>query len=171
MNLSSISGVVFSLNLKALRIVFMRDRIVYFNWSVNMNIEFRSGRHCVFNIHIHLVFVTKYRRGVFTKEALDFMVPIFEDVCQSFEAELVEFNGEDDHVHLLITYPPKVSISKLVNSLKGVSSRMIRKENFPCITKKLWGGHLWSPSYFAGSCGGAPIDIIKQYIEQQRTSH
>jgi putative transposase len=133
--------------------------------------ELRSGRHCVFNLHVHLVFVTKYRRGVFTREALDFMVPIFEDVCQSFDSELVEFNGEDDHVHLLVTYPPKVSLSKLVNSLKGVSSRMIRKENFPCITQKLWGGHLWSPSYFAGSCGGAPIGIIKQYIEQQRTPH
>ncbi|MEI7997286.1 MAG: IS200/IS605 family transposase [Methylococcaceae bacterium] len=136
-----------------------------------MNNEIRTGRHCVYNLHVHLVFVTKYRRDVFTKEVLNFMIPIFEAVCLDFESEMVEFNGEDDHVHLLITYPPKVSLSKLVNSLKGVSSRMIRKENFPCIAKKLWGGHLWSPSYFAGSCGGAPIDVIKQYIEQQRTPH
>jgi putative transposase len=108
---------------------------------------------------------------VFTKETLDFMRPIFVEICLSFEAELVEFDGEDDHVHLLVNYPPKVCISKLVNSLKGVSSRMIRKEKFPFIAKGLWGEHLWSPSYFAASCGGAPISIIKQYIEQQRTPH
>ena len=86
-----------------------------------------------------------------------------------FEAHLVEFDGEHDHVHLLIEYPPKVAISRLVNSLKGVSSRMIRKKNYPSIQSKLWGNQLWSPSYFAGSCGGAPISIIKQYIEQQQT--
>ena len=81
----------------------------------------------------------------------------------------MEFDGENDHVHLLVNYPPKVSISKLVNSLKGVSSRMIRQKNYPGIREKLWGGALWSPSYFAGSCGGVPISIIRQYIEQQNT--
>lgn len=108
---------------------------------------------------------------MFTKTILDELRPIFAGVCKDFEAELVEFDGEDDHVHLLVNYPPKVAISMLVNSLKGVSSRMIRKKNYPSITKKLWGGALWSPSYFAGSCGGAPIAIIRQYIEQQRTPH
>ncbi|NHZ62371.1 IS200/IS605 family transposase, partial [Massilia genomosp. 1] len=67
--------------------------------------------------------------------------------------------------------PPKVSVSNLVNSLKGVSSRMIRKKNYPSIRKKLWGGALWSPSCFAGSCGGAPIAVIRQYIEPQQTPH
>ena len=86
-------------------------------------------------------------------------------------AELVEFDGEDDHVRLLVNYPPKVSVSSLVNSLKGVSSRMIRQKRYPSIRKKLWGGALWSPSYFAGSCGGAPIEIVRQYIEQQKTPH
>lgn len=136
-----------------------------------MTTELRHGRHCVFNIHIHLVFVTKYRRGVFTEDVLKFMEPIFKDVCEDFESELVEFNGEDDYVHLLVNYPPKICLSKLVNSLKGVSSWMVRKEKFPSVTARLSGGHLWSPSYFAGSCGGAPIDIIKQYIEQQRKEH
>jgi len=70
-----------------------------------------------------------------------------------------------------VNYPPKVAVSALVNSLKGVSSRMIRKKNYPSISKKLWGGALWSPSYFAGICGGAPIEIIRQYIEQQQTPH
>ncbi|TXH65505.1 MAG: IS200/IS605 family transposase [Tolumonas sp.] len=131
--------------------------------------DLRHGRHCVFKMHVHLVFVTKYRRNVFTKEVLDDLKIFFEKVCVDFEAELVEFDGEDDHVHLLVNYPPKVAVSSLVNSLKGVSSRMIRKKNYPSIKKKLWGGALWSPSYFAGSCGGAPIEIIRQYIEQQQT--
>ena len=133
------------------------------------NTDIRHGRHCVFKLHVHLVFVTKYRRGVFTKAVLNELREIFSAVCTDFEAERVEFDGEDDHVHLLVNYPPKVAVSALVNSLKGVSSRMIRKKNYPEIKKKLWGGALWSPSYFAGSCGGAPISIIRQYIEQQRT--
>ncbi|MES1136347.1 IS200/IS605 family transposase [Mannheimia haemolytica] len=131
--------------------------------------EIRRGRHVVFNLHVHLVFVTKYRREVFTQAILNDLHSIFATICADFEATLVEFDGEDDHVHLLVEYPPKVAISHLVNSLKGVSSRMIRKKNYPSIRKKLWGNQLWSPSYFAGSCGGAPISIIRQYIEQQQT--
>ena len=120
-------------------------------------------------MHVHLVFVAKYRREVFTKEILVDLRSIFAGVCNDFEAELVEFDGEHDHVHLLVNYNPKVAVSNLVNSLKGVSSRMIRQKKYPSIRKKLWGGALWSPSYFAGSCGGAPISIIRQYIEQQQT--
>ena len=131
--------------------------------------EIRHGRHVVFNLHVHLVFITKYRRNVFNKTILDDLHLIFSNVCSNFDAELVEFDGEDDHVHLLVTYPPKVSISRLVNSLKGVSARLIRKKRYPSIQKKLWGASLWSPSYFAGSCGDAPISIIRQYIEQQNT--
>lgn len=136
---------------------------------MNKSNGIRHGRHCVFNLHIHLVFVTKYRRSVFTKAVLEDLKEIFASVCQDFEAELVEFDGEKDYVHLLINYPPKVSVSRLVNSLKGVSSRLIRKKRYACIQDKLWAGALWSPSYFAASCGGAPISIIKQYIEQQDT--
>jgi putative transposase len=131
--------------------------------------DIRTGRHCVFRMHVHLVFVTKYRRGVFTTEILDDLRQIFFSVCADFEAELVEFDGEDDHVHLMVTYPPKVGVSSLVNSLKGVSSRLIRKKDYSSLRKKLWGNSLWSPSYFAGSCGGAPIAIVRQYIENQRT--
>ena len=136
---------------------------------MNNSNDIRHGRHCVFNLHIHLVFVTKYRRSVFTKAVLEDLKEIFASVCQDFEAELVEFDGEKDYVHLLINYPPKVSVSRLVNSLKGVSSRLIRKKRYACIQDKLWAGALWSPSYFAASCGGSPISIIKQYIEQQDT--
>ena len=132
--------------------------------------EIRHGRHCVFNMHVHLVFVTKYRRQVFTKPVLDSMRGIFLDVCNDFEAELIEFDGKHDHVHLLVHYHPKMPISKLVNSLKGVSSRKLRLLH-PMLEKNYWKGVLWSPSYFSGSCGGAPISVIRQYIEQQKTPH
>ena len=130
--------------------------------------DYRRGRHCVFVMHIHLVFVTKYRRNVFNAAMLDEMRGIFASVCEDFEAELIEMDGEDDHVHLLVNYPPKVAVSALVNSLKGVSSRKLR-QNHSALVKRYWKGMLWSPSYFAASCGGAPISIIRQYIERQRT--
>jgi REP-associated tyrosine transposase len=134
---------------------------------MHLSTDLRRGRTCVFLMHVHLVFVTRYRRSVFTKSILEHLNRIFKDVCADFEAELMEFDGESDHVHLLVEYPPKVSISKLVNSLKGVSSRYLRKANYPSIRNALWGRSLWSPSYFAGACGGAPLTVIKQYIEQQ----
>ena len=88
-------------------------------------------------------------------------------VCADFECELVEFNGENNHVHLLVNFPPKVALSKLVNSLKGVSSRRLRQE-YPELVRHYWRAQrLWSGSYFAGSVGGAPLSIVKQYIEQQ----
>lgn len=131
--------------------------------------EIRHGRHCVFLMHVHLVFVTKYRKNVLTKEIIEDLRIVFSEVTKSFESVLVEFDGEHDHVHLLVNYPPKISVSNLVNSLKGVSSRMIREKHGKTLKKKLWGNALWSPSYFAGSCGGAPISVIRQYIEQQQT--
>ena len=85
------------------------------------------------------------------------------------QSTLQEFNGEKDHVHLLVNYPPKVSISKLVNSLKGASARQLRKKKYPTIEKYLYGRHLWSPSYFASSCGGAPLTVLKDYIDQQKS--
>ena len=130
--------------------------------------DIRHGRHCVFNIHVHLVFVAKYRRKVFDGDAIDRMRRMFSKVCEDMEASLVEMDGEDNHVHLLVEYPPKLAVSVLVNSLKGVSSRLLRKER-PDLQKRYWKNVLWSPSYFASSCGGAPIGIIKQYIEQQQT--
>lgn len=128
--------------------------------------DIRQGKHCVFKMHVHLVFVAKYRRRVFDSDAINRLRTIFDRVCADFKAQLIEMDGEDDHVHLLVEYPPKVAVSNLVNSLKGVSSRLLRKER-PDIEKRYWKGVLWSPSYFASSCGGAPISIVRQYIEQQ----
>jgi putative transposase len=130
--------------------------------------DIRHGRHCVFKMHVHLVFVAKYRHLVFDKSALDRLRTIFGGICAKFDATLVEMDGEGDHVHLLVEYPPKLSVSALVNSLKGASSRVLRRER-PDIARKYWRGVLWSPSYLAASCGGAPLSIIRQYIEQQKS--
>ena len=109
----------------------------------------------------------RYRRKVFDADALERLRATFAAVCEDFGATLSEFNGEADHVHLLVNYPPKVAVSGLVNSLKGVSARRLRQER-PDIAKRYWRGGLWSASYFAASCGGAPIDVLRQYIEQQQ---
>jgi putative transposase len=114
-----------------------------------------------------LVFVTKFRHRVFGNAHLARMEEIMRAVCADFETELVEFNGENNHVHLLVNFPPKVALAKLVNSLKGVSSRRMRQE-FPDLVRHYYRANkLWSGSYFAGSAGGAPPSIVRQYIEQQ----
>jgi putative transposase len=130
--------------------------------------DYRRGRHVVSALHVHLVFVTRYRRGVLDAAMLGTCETAMRKVCADFGAELREFNGEDDHVHLLVEYPAKVAVSALVNSLKGVSARRLRAEFTGRVNQHLMHGHLWSPSYFAASCGGAPLSIIRQYIEQQR---
>lgn len=104
---------------------------------------------------------------MFSDKHLKRMKEIMRAVCEDFEVELVEFTRESNHVHLLVNFPPKVALSKLVNSLKGVSSRRLRLE-FPELAQHYWRAQrLWSGSYFAGSVGGAPISILRQYIEQQ----
>ncbi|MFI9273319.1 IS200/IS605 family transposase [Kitasatospora sp. NPDC052896] len=135
-------------------------------WEPNPDI--RTGRHVAHNLHAHLVFVTKYRKGVFDDVMLKRCEEIMREVCDKFETELREFNGETDHVHLLVHYPPKIALSKLINSLKGVSSRYLHAEYTGHINRIGLGPVLWSRSYFAGSCGGAPLSIVRQYIEGQK---
>lgn len=130
--------------------------------------DYRRGRTCVFALHVHLVFVAKYRRRIFEPEHYEAMRTFCAKVCTDFGATLVELDGERDHVHLLVNHPPTVSVSALVNSLKGVSSRRLRQHH-PELARHYWRGGLWSPSYFAASCGGAPLELIQQYIEQQRS--
>ena len=122
-----------------------------------------------FKMHVHLAFVAKFRRRVFDSPAIQRLRANFARVCADFEANRFEMDGEDDHMHLLVEYPPKVPVSSLVNSLKGVSGRMLRKERLE-IQKRYWKGALRSPSYFAAVCGGASISIVRQHIEQQQTS-
>jgi putative transposase len=119
-----------------LNVVFL-NMIECYHLVMKGSTDFRRGRTCVFLLHVHLVFVTKYRRKVFTQSILQELRGIFASVCSDFEAKIVEMEGEKDHVHLLVNYPPTVAISRLVNSLKGVSSRLIRKEGHPAISRAL----------------------------------
>ena len=135
-------------------------------WEPNSDII--TGRHAAHNLHAHLVFVTKYRKGVFDDDMLKRCEKITREVCAGFETELREFNGEADHVHLLVHHPPKIAPSKLINSLKGVSSRSPHPEYTGRINRIGMRSVFWSRSYFAGSCGGAPLSIIRQYIEGQQ---
>jgi putative transposase len=129
---------------------------------MRQNDHYRRGRHVVSTLNVHLVFVTKYRRGVLTGKHLDALQEVFTSVCADFGAEL---DGEDDHVHLLVAYPPQVAVARLVNSLKGVSARRLR-QRYRVRTHR-W--HLWSPSYFASSAGGVLLETLRAYIRQQRT--
>lgn len=117
------------------------------------NQDISRGRHCVFALHVHLVFVTKYRYRVFDGDAINRLRLLFSKVCVDFESELVQIDGEDHHVYLLVKYPPKVAISNLVNSLKGVSSHMLR-QNDPtwllAIGKACSGRHRTSPPAVVG---------------------
>ena len=129
-----------------------------------MTTQLRKGRHSVSSLKIHLVCVTKYRQKVLTPESLAIIEKSFTEVAQKMDFQVVEFNGETDHIHALIEYPPKLSISQIVNALKGVSSRRYGQAGHP---KPHGKDALWSPSYFVSSVGGAPIEVLKQYIKDQ----
>jgi putative transposase len=129
-----------------------------------MSTPLRKERHSVSDLKIHLVCVTKYRRPILTAESLAVLEVSFREVATKMGFEIEEFNGEPDHVHVLIEYPPKLSISQMVNALKGVSSRRYGQAGHP---KPYGRDALWSPSYFASSVGGAPLEVLKRYIQNQ----
>jgi putative transposase len=131
--------------------------------------DFRRERHSVSRLTVHLVCVTKYRQKVFDAEALEWLRGHFAKVCGTMGCELLACNGEADHLHAIVEYPPKVSVSGLVNALKGTSSRLLRKKR-PDIARRYFNGVLGSPSSFAASTGGAPLDLVRRYVEQQRAS-
>ena len=116
------------------------------------------------------MFGAKYRRKVFGYDVIERLRIIFAKICADVEAQRIEMDGEDDHVHLLVEYLPKIAVSNRVNSLKGVSGRLLRKECHD-IQKRYWKGVLWSASCFAASCGCAPISRVRQCIGQQQTPH
>ena len=123
-------------------------------------------RHSVSKLVVHLVFTTKYRRKLFDAIMIGQLREAFESACVKLECELVEMNGEADHVHLLISYPPRLAVSVMVNNLKSVSSRMLRLQNSH-LERQIKNAALWSRSYFACTAGGATIDTLKAYIESQ----
>jgi putative transposase len=129
-----------------------------------MSSQLRRERHSVSDLKIHLVCVTKYRRSIFTAESLAVIEKSFLEVAKKMDFQIQEFNGEGDHIHVLIEFPPKLSVSQMVNALKGVSSRRYGQEGY----KKPYGKDaLWSPSYFVSSISGAPLEVLKKYIQNQ----
>lgn len=131
--------------------------------------DFSSSAHCVFNLKIHLVFVVAYRRKAISESIFTRMSEIFKEVCQDYNAELREFSGESDHVHLLVEISPTVRISDLVRTLKSVSSGKIRQEFCQQIRHCLWGKRFWTRSYRVISVGdGASTQIIEKYIRKQK---
>jgi putative transposase len=129
--------------------------------------DLRSGRHVLDPLHAHVVFLPKDRRGVITERVFAVLRAAWEGVCADVACPLDEANDQPDHVHRLVTSPPKVALATLVNSLKSVSARRVRAANLPEVQRKLWGDHFWSPSDGAVSCGDAPLETVKRYIQAQ----
>jgi len=132
------------------------------------NQELDASFHAVYKLTYHLVMVTKYRKKVITKEILSRIKEITSCLFSKYECILIEFSGEEDHVHILFQAHPAIKLSALVNNLKTVSSRRVRKEFKDHVLKYYWKPHFWSRSYFIVSAGGAPLSVIKQYIKSQK---
>ncbi|ANV85942.1 transposase (plasmid) [Picosynechococcus sp. PCC 7003] len=127
----------------------------------------RKGAHSVFSIYLHLVFVTKYRRNIIDEAMLQTMAEVFQRVCTANKCKVIEINGEPDHVHLLLDVHPNNNIAQFVASLKGASSRILRKEYRDCLEQVYRKPVFWSSSYYVSSAGGAPLERVKQYIADQ----
>lgn len=133
-----------------------------------MSTEIRRNRHSVSKLLIHLVLVVKYRRKAITDNIWKTLLQSFEASATQLDVRLVECNHERDHAHLVIEYPPNISVSKIVGRLKGRSAFDARRWHRTELQKKLWGGAFWTPSYFAVSCGGAPLDVLRLYVQNQQ---
>lgn len=127
--------------------------------------------HCVYSLNYNLVMVTKYRRPCLTSAMLSVISASAQERCESRDGELLEINGESDHVHLLASLPPHIAVSEFMNALKTNTARVLRRD----FKKELdaWYSEpvLWSRSYCAISVGGAPLEVVKRYIEQQDRPH
>jgi putative transposase len=123
--------------------------------------------HCSYALNYHLVVVTKYRRKCITSDMMARLREIAVDRCVGWGGELLEMNGEQDHIHLLISLPPTAELSRFVNNFKTTTSRLIRRDFSEHLKPFYWKPVFWSRSYCIVSCGGAPLEIVKQYIENQ----
>lgn len=132
-----------------------------------MKNDFVSRGRSVSDLKAHLVLTTKYRRKVFTKAMLDRLHEIFEDLLVKWDCKLIEFNGEENHIHLLFQYLPQMELTKLVNNLKTVSSRRLRSEFEERVNEIYYKDVLWNGSYFIASCGGVTVSMLRKYIENQ----
>lgn len=145
-------------------------KVSYFQVSIHDNVldGYLSRRHSVSKLVVHLIFTTKYRRKIFDGTMLQQIRESFQSAAEKLEIEILEMDGEADHVHVLVAYPPKLSISVLVNNLKSISSRRVRILNTN-LRKVSNSGVLWSRSYFACSAGGATIETLKAYVASQKS--
>jgi REP element-mobilizing transposase RayT len=125
-----------------------------------------NNAHSVFLLHYHLILVVKYRRRVFDDLISSRAKEIFEYIAPNYHITLMEWNHDADHIHILFRAHPKTEISKFINAYKSASSRLIKKE-FPEIRQKLWNEYFWSQSFCLITAGGAPLTVLKQYIESQ----
>ena len=128
---------------------------------------YKSSGRALSDLKAHLVLTTKYRRKAITPSMLARLQEIVQMFCQEQGCEIVEFNGEADHIHLLFTYYPQLTLSKFVNSLKTVTSRLIRKEFAEEVQKIYWKPVFWNGSYFIASCGGVTVETLKKYVQGQ----
>lgn len=131
-----------------------------------MKYELESGGHSVYLLTYHLVWCVKYRRKVLVDAVAESLKAHVTRLLKEADCPLVAVETDVDHIHIVFRTKPTHQISKLVNSLKGVTARRLFQE-FPEVKARLWRGHLWSPSYFVVSVGGAPLEIIKRYVETQ----
>ncbi|MFZ1005715.1 MAG: IS200/IS605 family transposase [Candidatus Sulfotelmatobacter sp.] len=129
--------------------------------------QLRREKHSVSRLIVHLVFVVKYRRKVISNAVWTSLSEGFDLAASRLALVLLETNHDIDHAHLMVEYPPKHSISEIANALKGNSSFSVRRDCRQELRGNLWGGSFWTPSYFAASSGGAPIEILRQYVQSQ----
>lgn len=125
-----------------------------------------NNNHSVFLMHYHLVMVIKYRRAVLDEQVSNRAKEIFMYIAPNYNITLMEWNHDGDHVHVLFKAHPNSALSTFINAYKSASSRLIKQE-FPAIREKLWKEYFWSRSYCLLTTGGAPIDVIRSYIEKQ----
>ena len=112
--------------------------------------------------------VTKYRRGAISNRVREEIINAANDVAKRYEFKILDIDGEDDHIHLIVDYPPKLSLSKLVMVLKANTAKKVREQRFEEVESVLWGNHFWSPSYFVSSTGGASLEKVRRYVQEQR---
>lgn len=133
-----------------------------------MKAKYNKAYRGVYNLTAHAVFVTKYRKKILTHVLLNELEHIFLSVLKTRDGELLEFNGESDHVHLLISYKPSISVSNLIANLKATSSKTLWRSHPEYLKKQYWNKRvLWTGSYFVASCGGVTIEQLRKYVENQ----
>ncbi|MUV86227.1 IS200/IS605 family transposase [Natronomonas sp. CBA1123] len=133
-----------------------------------MEYDLDSGAHSTYSLHYHLILTTKYRRGVLTEERTQFIHEVISGFTENYGVELTNLDGEDDHVHILFRAKPTTNLVKFITTVKGATARRIRNEYADELKTELWGDSFWDDSYCLISTGQVSLDVLKQYVEDQR---